>query len=393
MKYAQIIGILLITTVGGLAVLYYPTDARVKSSILSGYSREIHTLTTAIETDRKERERIYLDWKRQDESLSGSITEKKGRSEKVQLCLDAQSMDCESGKKEAMLSLIPRTYAESITQGTGTTPQVVPPERTGSQNLPLECELWLIGKIEGIEFHYTDTDDDTTLQAIKNGHQARFGIEHIGYHYVIKPDGEITNTRDEKCVAAADKWSRNNYRFIQVSFIGNDKPTTAQTVSMIALTKSLQKKYTLPLDTVSAHNEWGPKSAHESLEYWYWSKDEFIKKLRLTDHISIYGKDSPELSYMWQAWGDKDFIGTIFQESRMSNTTIGDGGQSIGYCQFHQGFNPWWAREYLSLQTMEDRLNYCHEKYTYASTLPGGVGSRFHWWDKREKHIQNISIY
>lgn len=141
MKYAQIIGILLITTVGGLAILYYPTDARVKSSILSGYSREIQTLTENIEKDRKERARIYLEWKRQDESFSGSINEKKARSEKVQLCLDAQSMDCESGKKEAMLSIIPRTYAESITQGTGTTPQVVPPERTGSQNLPLECEL------------------------------------------------------------------------------------------------------------------------------------------------------------------------------------------------------------------------------------------------------------
>ncbi len=141
MKYAKIIGILLITTVGGLAVLYYPTDARVKSSILSGYSREIQTLTEAIETDRRERARIYSEWKERDESLSGSINERKARSEKVQLCLDAQSMDCEKGKQEAMLSLIPRTYAESITQGTGTIPQVVPPERTGSQNLPLECEL------------------------------------------------------------------------------------------------------------------------------------------------------------------------------------------------------------------------------------------------------------
>jgi N-acetyl-anhydromuramyl-L-alanine amidase AmpD len=86
---------------------------------------------------------------------------------------------------------------------------------------------------------------------------------------VIKPDGEITNTRDEKCVAAADKWSKNNYRFIQIAFIGKDKPTEAQTQSIISLTKSLQKKYSLPIDSVSAHNEWGPKSEKESLIYWY----------------------------------------------------------------------------------------------------------------------------
>lgn len=131
MKYAKIIGILLITTVGGLAVLYYPTDARVKSNILSGYSREIQTLTTAIETDRKEREKIYLEWKRQDESLSGSINEKKARSEKVQLCLDAQSMNCESGKKEDMLSLIPQAHAENTSNAErdNATPRSGIPER------------------------------------------------------------------------------------------------------------------------------------------------------------------------------------------------------------------------------------------------------------------------
>jgi hypothetical protein len=96
MKYAQIIGILLITTIGGLiAALYYPTDSRVKSGILSGYNSEIQTLTESIEADRKERERIYLEWKQEDDSLSGSITTKKIRFEKVKTCLAAQSMDCE----------------------------------------------------------------------------------------------------------------------------------------------------------------------------------------------------------------------------------------------------------------------------------------------------------
>jgi hypothetical protein len=100
-----------------------------------------------------------------------------------------------------------------------TTGSVIPvAKRPENQSVSLECEWGKMEKIEGIEFHFTATDEETTLQAIKNAHVNK-GSEHIGYHYVIKPNGEITNTRDESCVAAADKWSRNNYRFIQIAFV------------------------------------------------------------------------------------------------------------------------------------------------------------------------------
>lgn len=268
----------------------------------------------------------------------------------------------------------------------------VPPS---NKTVSLECEwgerTW---KVEWIEFHYTATDESTTLQSIKNSHESKYWSEHIWYHYVIKSDWEITQTRDEKCIAWADKWSKNNYRFIQIAFIGDDKPTWKQSESMMKLSQLILSKYSLIPNnfTISAHREWWPKSAKESFDYWYWWKDWFIKRVREKFTVKIYNQESPELTYMWQAWWDKDFIGTIFQESRMSNTTIGDGGQSIGYCQLHQWYNPWWAYEYQALRTMEQRLNYCHEKYTYASTLPNWVGSRFHGYNARSEHIKNISI-
>jgi N-acetyl-anhydromuramyl-L-alanine amidase AmpD len=81
-------------------------------------------------------------------------------------------------------------------------------------------------------------------------------MEYIGYHYVIKPNGEITNTRDESCVAGADKWSKNNYRFIQIAFVGDDKPTREQGESMARLAKDIQLRYKLSIDKVSAHYEW-----------------------------------------------------------------------------------------------------------------------------------------
>lgn len=272
-----------------------------------------------------------------------------------------------------------------------TTGSVIPEaRRPDNKSISLECEWWEIKKIEWIEFHYTATHEETTLQAIKNGHTKKYGSEHIWYHYVIKPNGEITNTRDTKCVAWADKWSKNNYRFIQIAFVWDDKPTHEQADSMARLAKSMQIKYNLPIDAVSAHSDWWPKSKKESLENWFWSKDEFIKKIRYFYVISIYWNESEELQYMWRAWWDVDFIGTIFQESRMNNKSVGDGWNSIWYCQIHKWLQPWWYSAYKSLETMQERLNYCHELYTYAKWLKGGVGSRFHWFDAREKHIKNI---
>lgn len=77
-------------------------------------SEEMETLSGNIQTDRAERTRIFLEWQSKDSSLSGSINEKKAKYEKLDLCMKAQSL-CESGKKEAMLSLVPSAFAESIT--------------------------------------------------------------------------------------------------------------------------------------------------------------------------------------------------------------------------------------------------------------------------------------
>jgi hypothetical protein len=161
---------------------------------------------------------------------------------------------------------------------------------------------------------------------------------------------------------------------------------------MAKLAKDVLLRYSLPIDSVSSHSEWWPKSKKESLEYWFWSKQEFVKKIRYYYVISIYWNGSEELQYMWRAWWDLDFIGTIFQESRMKNTSVGDGGNSIGYCQIHKWLQPWWYDHYKWLKTMQERLNYCHELYIYAKWLKGGVGSRFHWFDARQKHIDNISL-
>lgn len=389
MHYAKLSGILFCAIICGTLIWkFYPTEQRVLNAKIEQYEKEVDSTTKNMESLREQRKKAEEDWKKLDNTLSWQINEWKEKVEKLNLCIEAKTLDCEWVDKKALVSFISPAFAE----WTVTPANSGVPERPSNSQVPVdECEYWKMWTIEWIEFHYTAWDN-WNLESIKKWHEDRFWASYIWYHYIIEKDGEVVNTRDEWCAAAADKWSKNNFRHIQVSFVWTDKPNQKQTESILKLTKLLQQKYKLPIDAVSAHSDWGPKSKNESLEYWYWSKDEFVKMLRKQYQITIYWKSSPELTYSWEAWGDYDVIGTWFQESRFNNGSVWDWWNSIWYCKIHKAFQPWWYENYKKLKSMEERLNYCHELYVYASTLPWGVGSRFHGYNAREKHVQNISI-
>jgi len=254
------------------------------------------------------------------------------------------------------------------------------------------CEGWE-NTPKSVILHYTATKPTTTVSSIGESHKNRFWVDYfIAYHYLIKADGSIVKTRPESCGSISVQSEELNTHAIHIAYIGDDKPNAKQLESLVTLTRDVQNRYSMPRDALFGHADIQAKNHKESLEGMFWSKDAFVKLLRLKDSITIYGKTSPELTYMWHAWWDADFIGTIFAESRMNNATVGDCGNSIGYCQIHKGYQPWWYEEYQSLKTMQERLNYCHEKYVYSSTLKWWVGSRFHWFDVRGEHIKNIVI-
>lgn len=363
---------------------FYPTQSR----IIEKWNAKIQDLSIQIEEKRSERIKAREEYIKLDSALSGAIVDLTFQLNRYTECKNNVSLWCDN--------IIPSvSAAESISTWTVTSASSEVPLWTWDKNIQIEkeCELWVReGKVEWIEFHYTATESWTTLASIKKGHENKYGIDHIGYHYVIKTNGEITSTRDEKCIAAADKWHKNNYRFIQVAFVGEDKPTEAQTKSMVKLAKAIQLRYKLPIDSISSHQEWGPKSEKENLIYWYGSKTEFIKLIRISQSITIYGKDIEALRYAYHAWWNLDFIATIWQESRFDGWANGDGWDADWFCQINKAEQPGWHREYNALKTWQERMNYCHEKYVYASTLPGWVGSRFHGYNVRQKHLPFISI-
>lgn len=382
------IALLALIVIGGFIIFtFYPTQAR----IIAKWNDKIQYLSGQIEAKRAERIKAREEYLKLDSTLSGTIVWLISQQNRYKDCLNNLSIWCEVAQ-----SIMPTaSAADLISTWTATSAISEVPLWSWDKDIQIdkkECELGIrTDKVEWIEFHYT-ASTDTKLSSIKQSHENKYGIDHIWYHYVIKADGEITSTRDEKCIAAADKWSKNNYRFIQVAFIWDDKPTEAQTKSMIQLSKAIQFRYKLPIDSVSSHQEWGPKSAKENFIYWYWSKAEFVKKIRESQSITIYGKDIKALSYAWEAWWDIDFIATVWQESRFDWGASWDWWDADWFCQINKAQNPGWHREYHAIKTWQERMNYCHEKYTYAASLPWWVGSRFHGYNVRKKHIPFISI-
>lgn len=258
------------------------------------------------------------------------------------------------------------------------------------------CSDFPMKKVKYVVLHYTDSSPDITAKAIENGHTWRWWLKTYtsAYHYLIENDGNIVRPRSETCgsLALSEKATMQNDETINISYIGNTKPNAKQLESLKKLVRDIQNRYWLSRDAVTAHWDIQSKNKQETMEWMFGSKADFVKMLREQDKVTIYGKESPELTYMWQAWGDKDFIGTIFQESRFNTSTIGDGGSSIWYCQIHKEYQPEWYAEYSKLTTMADRLNYCNEKYTQEISKYGSHWKYFHWYYKKDKHISNLVI-
>lgn len=165
---------------------------------------------------------------------------------------------------------------------------------------------------------------------------------------------------------------------------------------MVWLVKDISNRTGIPTKNVTAHADIQAKNYKESIQYMFCGNEKkcngyetFQKLIRLTQTITRDGKQMDALTYAYQAWGDMDFILTIQKESQFNPESKGDidrptkGDYSFGYCQYNTHHQPAWLSEYTNLKTYQEQLNHCHEKYTYASTLPGGIGSRFHGYNTR----------
>jgi N-acetylmuramoyl-L-alanine amidase len=82
------------------------------------------------------------------------------------------------------------------------------------------------------------------------------GWNDIGYHYVIRRNGEIECGRMESVQGA--HCPPVNKTSIGVAWVGLTKPTSQQTASLLKLTRELMLRYGVHIDRVLGHNEADP---------------------------------------------------------------------------------------------------------------------------------------
>ena len=109
-------------------------------------------------------------------------------------------------------------------------------------------------------------DPATDVKTIDRWHRQR-GFTMVGYHYVIRTDGEIQKGRDEDAIGAhVQGFNSNSIGICMVGGVDKNGPTgkptdnfsKEQMLSLLALLKELRKKY--PLAIIQGHRDF-PKVA------------------------------------------------------------------------------------------------------------------------------------
>lgn len=110
-------------------------------------------------------------------------------------------------------------------------------------------------QIKQIILHCSATPDymDIGASTIKKWHVDDNGWSDIGYHYVIRRNGEIEKGRPDRLPGAHARGANRNS--IGVCWIGIDNPSPEQEKSMFSLIHFLMGKYSVKVENVVGHRE------------------------------------------------------------------------------------------------------------------------------------------
>lgn len=108
--------------------------------------------------------------------------------------------------------------------------------------------------VEQIIVHCSASPDymDIGANTIRQWHKLR-GWSDIGYHYVVRRNGEIEKGRPDEKIGAHARGA--NSRSIGICWIGVNSPSPEQEKSLFSLIHFLMGKYSVTIDNVLGHSE------------------------------------------------------------------------------------------------------------------------------------------
>lgn len=107
--------------------------------------------------------------------------------------------------------------------------------------------------------HCTATSQNTSISSIQNYWKNQLGWRMPGYHFIIKPDGEVVSLLPIEQVSNGVKGF--NHESINISYVGGidekvipkDNRTLAQKASLLKLLKELRQKF--PKAIIQGHRD------------------------------------------------------------------------------------------------------------------------------------------
>lgn len=118
MKNAKIWTILAFVAIGGWMIFSSISYFSSQSYLVSTYSRELDSLSGAIQNLRIDREEARKIWEERDSAFSGRINDHKARVELLRLCIDAESIKCREEKKQSYTAISSVHAGEAIVTDT-----------------------------------------------------------------------------------------------------------------------------------------------------------------------------------------------------------------------------------------------------------------------------------
>ncbi|UDQ54999.1 N-acetylmuramoyl-L-alanine amidase [Chryseobacterium indologenes] len=114
-------------------------------------------------------------------------------------------------------------------------------------------------KINYIAVHCTATPQTATVSSIQNYWKNKLGWKMPGYHFIVKPDGEIVQLLDISKVS--NGVLGHNHEIINISYIGGvdknnkavDNRTDAQKKALLEKLKELKKQF--PDAVIQGHRD------------------------------------------------------------------------------------------------------------------------------------------
>jgi N-acetyl-anhydromuramyl-L-alanine amidase AmpD len=94
------------------------------------------------------------------------------------------------------------------------------------------------------------------MDMIEKWHKQR-GWNRVGYHYLIRKDGNVEQGLDLETRGIHVKgYNKNNIGIVMEGHHDKEKYTIWQTVALRFLCRDLQMEYNIPIENIKGHNEW-----------------------------------------------------------------------------------------------------------------------------------------